>query len=55
MPLPWRGERERPYHWVRQCQEMMSVVPPAGGQSVERNGLLQNEVHTPLYQYPPLI
>src|SRR5262245_1622613 len=38
MPLPWRGERERPYYWVRQCQEKVSAVPPADGQSVERNG-----------------
>src|SRR5262245_61296963 len=36
--LALAGRKGPPSSLVRQCQEMMSAVPPAGGQSVERNG-----------------
>jgi len=41
MPLPamiWGRWDWTPLSLVRQCQEMMSAVLPAGGQSVKRNG-----------------
>jgi hypothetical protein len=36
--LALAGRKGTPLSLVRQCQEMMSAVPPVGGQSVERNG-----------------